>query len=218
MKTSYAVDSLAALAQETRLNLFRLLVRHAPEGLAAGQIARRLHLPSPTLSFHLNVLAAAGLVLPHKNGRSIRYSANLDTVTRLTEFLLENYSAGSHPKGSVHPAAIRQLEIAKLPTSGVRSKDWSEFAEPDAPKMDFVFTVCDNAAKEVCPVWPGQPITAHWGVPDPAAAEGTPEQIDRAFCDAFMILERRISLMLCLPLASLDTLTIKKEVDRIGKQ
>lgn len=128
------------------------------------------------------------------------------------------YSAGSHPKGSVHPAAIRQLEIAKLPTSGVRSKDWSEFAEPDAPKMDFVFTVCDNAAKEVCPVWPGQPITAHWGVPDPAAAEGTPEQIDRAFCDAFMILERRISLMLCLPLASLDTLTIKKEVDRIGKQ
>ena len=128
------------------------------------------------------------------------------------------YSAGSHPKGSVHPAAIRQLEIAKLPTNGVRSKDWNEFAKPDAPKMDFVFTVCDNAAKEVCPVWPGQPITAHWGVPDPAAAEGTPEQIDRAFRDAFMILERRISLMLCLPLASLDTLTIKKEVDRIGKQ
>ena len=128
------------------------------------------------------------------------------------------YSAGSHPKGSVHPAAIRQLEIAKLPTNGVRSKDWSEFAEPDAPKMDFVFTVCDNAAKEVCPVWPGQPITAHWGVPDPAAAEGTPEEIDKAFRDAFMILERRISLMLCLPLASLDTLTIKKEVDRIGKQ
>lgn len=128
------------------------------------------------------------------------------------------YSAGSRPKGSVHPAAIRQLEIAKLPTNGARSKDWSEFAEPDAPKMDFVFTVCDNAAKEVCPVWPGQPITAHWGVPDPAAAEGTPEQIDKAFRDAFMILERRISLMLCLPLATLDTLTIKKEVDRIGKQ
>lgn len=128
------------------------------------------------------------------------------------------YSAGSHPKGSAHPAAIRQLEIATLPTNGVRSKDWSEFAKPDAPKMDFVFTVCDNAAKEVCPVWPGQPITAHWGVPDPAAVEGTPEQIDKAFRDAFITLERRISLMLCLPLASLDTLAIKKEVDRIGTQ
>lgn len=128
------------------------------------------------------------------------------------------YSAGSHPKSSVHPAAIRQLEIAKLPTNGLRSKDWSEFAKPDAPQMDFVFTVCDNAAKEVCPVWPGQPITAHWGVPDPAAVEGSPEQIDKAFRDAFMILERRISLMLCLPLASLDTLAIKKEVDRIGRQ
>jgi arsenate reductase (thioredoxin) len=128
------------------------------------------------------------------------------------------YSAGSYPKGSVHPAAIRQREIAKLPTNGVRSKNWSEFAKPDAPKMDFVFTVCDNAAKEVCPIWPGQPITAHWGVPDPAAVEGTPEQIDKAFRDAFMTLERRISLMLCLPLASPDTLAIKKEVDRIGKQ
>ena len=128
------------------------------------------------------------------------------------------YSAGSHPKASVHPAAIRQLEIAKLPTNGLRSKDWSEFAKPDAPQMDFVFTVCNSAAKEVCPVWPGQPITAHWGVPDPAAVEGTPEQIDKAFRDAFITLERRISLMLCLPLASLDTLGIKKEVDRIGRQ
>ena len=128
------------------------------------------------------------------------------------------YSAGSHPKASVHPAAIRQLEIAKLPTNGLRSKDWSEFAKPDAPQMDFVFTVCDSAAKEVCPVWPGQPITAHWGVPDPAAVEGTPEQIDKAFRDAFITLERRISLMLCLRLASLDTLGIKKEVDRIGRQ
>jgi arsenate reductase (thioredoxin) len=128
------------------------------------------------------------------------------------------YSAGSHPQGSVHPAAIRQLEVAKLPTSGLRSKDWGEFAKPDAPKMDFVFTVCDNAAKEVCPVWPGQPITAHWGVPDPAAVQGAPEHIEKAFLDTFMALERRISLMLCLPLASLDALAIKREVDRIGKQ
>ena len=128
------------------------------------------------------------------------------------------YSAGSHPKSAVHPAALRQIETAKLPTNGLRTKDWSEFAKPGAPHMDFVFTVCDNAAKEVCPVWPGQPITAHWGVPDPAAVEGAPEQIEKAFRDAFITLERRISLMLCLPVASLDTLAIKKEVDRIGKQ
>jgi arsenate reductase len=126
------------------------------------------------------------------------------------------YSAGSHPKSDVNPAAIHQLETAKLPTAGLRSKDWTEFAKPDAPRMDFVFTVCDNAAKEACPVWPGQPMTAHWGVPDPAAVEGTPEQIEKAFREAFMILDRRISLLLCLPLSSLDKLAIKKEVDRIG--
>jgi arsenate reductase len=128
------------------------------------------------------------------------------------------YSAGSHPGGTVRPEALRQLEIARLPTKGLRSKSWDEFAKPGAPKMDFVFTVCDNAAREVCPVWPGQPITAHWGVPDPAAVTGAPEQIGRAFREAFMILERRISLLLCLPLASLDMLAIKKEVDRIGRQ
>jgi arsenate reductase len=128
------------------------------------------------------------------------------------------YSAGSHPKGEVHPAAIRQIETARLPTNGLRSKDWGEFAKPGAPKLDFVLTVCDNAAKEVCPVWPGQPITAHWGVPDPAAVEGTPEQIQRAFLDAFTVLDRRISLLLALPLSSLDSLAIKKEVDRIGHQ
>ena len=126
------------------------------------------------------------------------------------------YSAGSHPKGTVHPAALRQIELAKLPAAGLRSKDWSEFAVPGAPHLDFVFTVCDNAAREVCPVWPGQPMTAHWGVADPAAVQGTPEQIEKAFRDAFMVLDRRISLFLCLPLASLDKLAIKKEIDRIG--
>jgi len=128
------------------------------------------------------------------------------------------YSAGSHPKGAVHPAALRQVETAKLPTTGLRSKDWNEFAKPDAPHLDFVFTVCDNAAKEVCPVWPGQPMTAHWGVPDPAAVEGTPEQIERAFREAFMILDRRINLFLCLPLSSIDKLALKKEIDRIGHE
>lgn len=128
------------------------------------------------------------------------------------------YSAGSHPKGAVHPAAIRQLEIAKLPLTGLRSKDWDEFARPGAPHLDFVFTVCDNAAKEVCPVWPGQPMTAHWGIPDPAAVEGTPQEVEKAFRDAYMILDRRINLFLCLPISSVDKLALKKEIDRIGHE
>jgi arsenate reductase len=128
------------------------------------------------------------------------------------------YSAGSHPKGVVHAAALRQIQLAKLPVSGFRSKDWSEFAAPGAPQLDFVFTVCDNAAREACPVWPGQPMTAHWGVPDPAAVEGTPEQIEKGFRDAFMTLDRRISLFLCLPLSKLDKLALKKEIDRIGRE
>jgi arsenate reductase len=127
------------------------------------------------------------------------------------------YSAGSHPSGQVRPEAIKQLEMARLPTEGLRSKSWDEFAKPGAPHLDFVFTVCDNAAKEVCPIWPGQPMTAHWGVPDPAAVAGTPEQIERAYRDAFMMLERRISLFLCLPLSSLDKLAIQKEINRIGQ-
>jgi arsenate reductase len=128
------------------------------------------------------------------------------------------YSAGSFPSGMVRPEALKQLQLASLPAEGARSKSWEEFAKPDAPQMNFVFTVCDNAAKEVCPIWPGQPMTAHWGVADPAAITGTPEEIERAFRDAFITLGRRINLFLSLPFASLDTLAIKKEVDRIGLQ
>ena len=127
------------------------------------------------------------------------------------------YSAGSHPSGKVRPEALRQLEVAKMTTQGARSKSWKEFSNADAPKFDFVITVCDNAAKEVCPVWPGQPISAHWGVPDPAAVQGSEEEIARAFRDAFFMLDRRISLFLCLPLASLDRLALKKEMDNIGQ-
>jgi arsenate reductase len=127
------------------------------------------------------------------------------------------YSAGSRATGRIRPEAIKLLQEARLPTENLRSKNWDEFAKPGAPHLDFVFTVCDSAAKEVCPIWPGQPMTAHWGIPDPAAVAGTPEQIERAFRDAFMILERRISLLLCLPLPSLDKLAIQKEIDRIGK-
>ncbi|HTQ86116.1 MAG TPA: arsenate reductase ArsC [Candidatus Solibacter sp.] len=128
------------------------------------------------------------------------------------------YSAGSHPSGTVRPEAIRQLELARLPTKGLRSKGWDEFARPGAPEMNFVFTVCDNAAREACPVWPGQPMTAHWGVPDPAAVQGAPAEVERAFRDAFMTLDRRISLFLCLPLRSLERLAIQKEIERIGRE
>jgi arsenate reductase (thioredoxin) len=128
------------------------------------------------------------------------------------------YSAGSHASGIVRPEALKQLEVAQMPIDGLRSKNWDEFGKAGAPKMNFVFTVCDNAAKEVCPVWPGQPMTSHWGVADPSEINGTPEQIERAFRDAFMLLDRRISLFLSLPLESLDDLAIKSEADRIGKQ
>lgn len=128
------------------------------------------------------------------------------------------YSAGSHPSGSVRPEALKQLEAAHLPTAGMRSKSWNEFANADAPKLDFVFTVCDNAANEVCPVWPGQPTTAHWGVPDPAAAQGSSEQIEKAFREAFFLLDRRIGLFLSLPIATLDRLALKKELDNIGRR
>ncbi len=126
------------------------------------------------------------------------------------------YSAGSHPSGIVRPETLKMIKFAHLPTDGLCSKSWEEFAKPEAPKMDFVFTVCDNAAQELCPIWPGQPMTAHWGVPDPAALKGTSEQIERAFRDAYLILERRLSLFLSLPLASLEKLAIQNEINRIG--
>jgi arsenate reductase (thioredoxin) len=128
------------------------------------------------------------------------------------------YSAGSHPSGTVRPEALKQLETAQIPTTGFRSKSWDEFAKPEAPEMDFVFTVCDNAANEVCPVWPGHPMTAHWGILDPAAVQGTPAKIEQAYRDAFFLLERRISLFLNLPLTAIDKLAIKKEIDKIGRQ
>lgn len=128
------------------------------------------------------------------------------------------FSAGSHPKGVVNPLTLQTLEAMHLPALGFRSKNWEEFAQPGAPILDFVFTVCDQAAGEVCPVWPGQPMTAHWGVADPAAAEGTEEQKRAAFHDAALVLKRRIELFLALPLRTLDSLALGKELVRIGKQ
>ena len=128
------------------------------------------------------------------------------------------YSAGSHPSGTVRPEALRQLEQSHVPARGLRSKSWEEFSGTGAPQLDFVVTVCDHAAKEVCPVWPGQPVTAHWGVPDPPAPGSASEaEIERGFRDAFFLLDRRISLFLALPLKSLDDLALKREVEKIGQ-
>lgn len=128
------------------------------------------------------------------------------------------YSAGSFPKGGVHPSALRILREFRIASEGFRSKNWEEFAKPDAPKLDFVFTVCDKAAGEVCPVWPGQPMSAHWGMEDPAEVTGTEEQIDRKFRDTAMLLKRRIELLLSLPLRSLDRLSLQKQLQDIGRK
>ena len=127
------------------------------------------------------------------------------------------FSAGSHPSGTPRPEALRQIEQAEMPVEGLRSKSWDEFAAPGAPKMDFVFTVCDNAAKEQCPYWPGQPMTAHWGIPDPAAVKGTEAEIARAFRDAYVILDRRIGLFLSLPHSTLQHLALQRKIEEIGR-
>jgi arsenate reductase len=129
----------------------------------------------------------------------------------------KGYSAGSQPKGQVHPYALDLLRKMHYEVAGLRSKSWKEFSGPDAPKLDFVFTVCDNAAQETCPVWPGQPMTAHWGVPDPAAATGTEAEVRFAFADAFRMLSNRINIFVSLPLRSLDQLTLQKQLEAIGK-
>jgi arsenate reductase len=160
---------------------------------------------------HYNVL----FLCTGNSARSIMAEAILNQKGRPT---FTAYSAGSHPSGVLRPEALKQLEVARIPASGLRSKSWDEFAKPEAPQLDFVFTVCDSAAKEVCPVWPGQPLTAHWGVPDPAAARGTQEEVERAYRHAFFLLERRISLFLSLPLSALDGISLKKAIDNIGRQ
>ena len=154
-------------------------------------------------------------ICTHNSARSIIAEGLLNSAGR-GGFVA--YSAGSQPRGAVQPLALATLARLHLPTDGYRSKSWSEFATADAPQMDFVFTVCDNAAGEVCPVWPGQPMTAHWGVPDPSAAPGDDAQRAQAFWNVATVLKRRIDLMLALPLASLDRLAIQREVREIGSR
>lgn len=273
MDKSDALLAFHALSQETRLDVFALLVKHEPEGLPAGEIARRLDVPQTTLSTHLGILARGGLITADRRGRSIIYRAELSGLSDLFGFLTVDccggvlpdcfsnvpsrrkngmtgriynvlflctgntarsilaesilkkdgagrftaYSAGSQPKGAVNPFALKILEKAEYPTEGFRSKSWEEFAAPDAPIMDFVFTVCDNAAGEACPVWPGQPMTAHWGIEDPAAVEGTDLAKETAFVSAFRYLKNRISAFTVLPIASIDRMALTNRLREIGR-
>lgn len=151
-------------------------------------------------------------------GNSARSILAEGLLNELGKGRFKAYSAGSHPKGAVHPLALEELQNLRIPTDGFRSKGWEEFAVPDAPRMDFVFTVCDQAAGETCPVWPGQPMTAHWGMPDPAAVEGTDAAKAKAFKDTAITVKRRLELMMALPMASLDRMAIQQEVRDIGSR
>ena len=151
-------------------------------------------------------------------GNSARSIMAEAIINRVGMGRFKGYSAGSHPRGEVHSHALDLLKNLNHDTSFARSKDWNEFAEPDAPRMDFVFTVCDAAASETCPVWPGQPMSAHWGVPDPAAATGSEAEVRLAFSEAYRMLNNRISVFVSLPLASLDRLALQRHLDAIGKR
>jgi arsenate reductase (thioredoxin) len=158
----------------------------------------------------LNVL----FLCTHNSARSIIAEVVMNSLGRGK---FRGYSAGSMPSGKVHPLAVEMLRNLNYDTSKLRSKPWDEFAKPDAPKLDFVFTVCDNAANEVCPIWSGQPMSAHWGLPDPSAAPGTEPERALAFADTHRMLYQRISIFINLPLSSLDRLSLQKRLDAIGK-
>jgi protein-tyrosine-phosphatase len=149
-------------------------------------------------------------------GNSARSILAEAILNRVGQGRFKAFSAGSQPKGEVHPYALQLLKSLNFDTSFTRSKNWEEFAAPGAPELNFVFTVCDNAADEACPVWPGQPMTAHWGIPDPAAAEGTDAEKHLAFAEAYRMLNSRISIFTSLPMASIDKLALQRRLDEIG--
>jgi arsenate reductase len=279
MESLSAIEAFAALSQPTRLDAFRLLTRHEPHGLPAGEVARLLGVPQNTMSSHLAILSRAELIDAERHGRSIIYRADLERVRELASFLVTDccggrpelcnplaaqftqsarlrrqsvsatrvynvlflctgnsarsilgeamlnhvangrfraFSAGSIPRGEVHPMSLEVLAAAGISVEGLRSKSWEEFAGPDAPKMDFVFTVCDNAAGEACPIWPGQPMTAHWGIEDPAAVEGPEFRQRAAFEDAMGFMRNRIAAFTSLPLERIDTLALGSKLRAIG--
>lgn len=282
METNTALDCFAALGQPVRLSVFRLLVHAGGNGMAAGQIAETLSVRDNTLSANLSVLSAAGLIARRREGRSIRYFADLTTMRHLVDYLLSDccggnpslcrpavnilinpprpepseeekmrdtpfnvlflctansarsliaeailnadasgrfraFSAGSHPSGQPNPRTVQLLERLGYDLGEIRSKSWDEFAGPDAPQMDFVFTVCDNAAGEVCPVWPGHPVTAHWGVPDPAKVEGNEAEQAAAFNRTHKMLATRLAAFTSLPVETLERGSLQASVDEIGQ-
>lgn len=276
--------ALAALGQPTRLEAFRLLVRHEPDGVAAGDIAKALAVPQNTMSTHLAVLSRAGLISAQRASRSIIYRADLSRFRAVMLFMLRDccdgrpdvcapliedltpccsprpqdakgksaservynvlflctgnsarsilaeailrkdgegrfraFSAGSEPNRVIDPVAIRMLEKLEYPTDDLRPKSWKEFAATDAPAMDFVFTVCDDVADETCPVWPSQPVLAHWGIKDPTKTIGSDIEKEAAFFAAFRFLKNRIGLFTDLPLASIDRLSLGTKLREIGR-
>lgn len=276
METSTAIAILGALAQETRLHIFRHLAQTGPR--PAGQVGEHFGLPLATLSFHLKTLQQAGLLDCRREGRQLIYQARCDVIVELMAYLTEHccnppafnpltamslqtvtresaamnqekvynvlflctgnsarsilaeatmnhlgkgrfraFSAGSFPTGKVNPFTLKLLDLQGIPTEGLRSKSWDEFATPDSPPLDFVFTVCGRAAGETCPMWPGQPMSAHWGVDDPAAAEGDDAQKMLAFRKALRELENRIKIFMNLPIRSLDKIKLKSKLDEIGQ-
>jgi ArsR family transcriptional regulator, arsenate/arsenite/antimonite-responsive transcriptional repressor / arsenate reductase (thioredoxin) len=270
MTKANVVAALGALAQETRLDIFRLLVERGPEGMPAGEIGERLRLPSPTLSFHLNQLRHAGLITARRQSRLVIYGAKFRTMNSLIEYLTENccageadnvihghpkgatparqfnvlflctnnsarsimaecamnrwgggkfhaFSAGSNPRGALHPITLEVLDRLKYETGELRSKDWNEFAQPNSPPLDFVFTLCDRAAAEICPAWPGQPIRAHWGVQDPVVVVDTSGAKRKAFVKVYAELEQRIRIFTALPIETLGRFALERWVTELGK-
>ncbi|HVB81655.1 MAG TPA: metalloregulator ArsR/SmtB family transcription factor [Candidatus Binataceae bacterium] len=270
MTKTNVVAALGALAQQTRLDILRLLVERGPQGMPAGEIGARLKLPSPTLSFHLNQLRHSGLVTSRRQSRLVIYSAKFRTINGVVEFLTENccagqarssapatsasagpgrefnvlflcthnsarsimaecamnrwgggkfraFSAGSKPRGAVHPITLEVLEEFDYATGELRSKDWNEFARPDGPPLDFVFTLCDRAAAEICPTWPGQPIRAHWGIEDPVAMVATGAARRKAFVKVYAGLEQRIRIFTAVPIETLERFALERWVTELGK-
>ncbi|MDO5648913.1 helix-turn-helix domain-containing protein [Paracoccus sp. (in: a-proteobacteria)] len=277
MSEDSVIIALNALGQPMRLRAFRLLVAAGPNGLVAGQIAERLGVLPNTLSSNLSTLSAAGLIHGARDGRQIRYTADLSALQRMLDWLIRDccgghpeicaplmttlsstpqepamtapfnilflctgnsarsliaeaivnadpsgrfraFSAGSQPTGQPNPHALQLLERHGYDTAPLRSKSWDEFAGPDAPPMDFVFTVCDNAAGETCPIWPGHPVTAHWGVPDPAAVTGNDAEIAAAFNETHRIFATRLANVMALPLATLERDSLVRELRDIAER
>ncbi len=260
------LDAFAALSQETRLRIFRLLLRSGASGLAAGIIGEAVQASSSNLSFHLTHLERAGLIASRRDARSIIYSASFERAALLGEFLREDcgsepvapepapsgepgrirnvlflcsgnsaraimaeailrrdgggrfgvFSAGSRPRDAVDPLALEVLSAHGYPTRDLSPKDWLAFAEPDAPAIDIALTICDVTAGEPCPHWPGDPVSAHWGIEDPAGVETSANERRAAFIRAFRLLQRRIAAFLALPLAQFDALALSQELTAIG--